>query len=297
MLRLRVAACRCGLPFWVDKAAPLAGQGAASSAARIEKATVKAVCALSCTIAGMRIPRAGVLSRRGLPIMAHGLRHPHACGAHGGIRHLPQSLFAAGAIAQAVARIQRQRRRDQRIDHRRDRGDRAHCAVHRRARRCPRPQATDHGFDLCHRGADAAHEFRVKRAATRGLALRAGDAGATDLHRHSRLYRRRMAAGRGDPGRRALYGGIELRRLLRPARSRLRHRPARLAGRLRRQRAAHARRRHRCCSHAAARAPFRALGGPPRLVTADARAPAQPAPARDLRRRLRRAVQFHLCLP
>src|SRR4249920_482698 len=115
MLRLRVAACRCGLPFWVDKAAPLAGQGAASSAARIEKATVKAVCALSCTIAGMRIPRAGVLSRRGLPIMAHGLRHPHACGDHGGIRHLLQSLFAAGAIAQAVARIQRQRRRDQHI--------------------------------------------------------------------------------------------------------------------------------------------------------------------------------------
>jgi MFS family permease len=31
--------------------------------------------------------------------MAHGFRHLHACGAHGGIRDLPQSLFAAGAIA------------------------------------------------------------------------------------------------------------------------------------------------------------------------------------------------------
>ena len=110
----------------------------------------------------------------------------------------------------AVARIRRQRRRDQRIDHRRDRGDRAHCAVHRRARRCSRPQTTDHGFDVCHRGADADHEFRVKRAATRVLALRSGDAAAADLHRHCRLYRRRMAAGRGDPGRRALYFGIEL---------------------------------------------------------------------------------------
>ena len=102
-----------------------------------------------------------------------------------------------------------------------------------------------------------------------------------------------MAARRCDPHRRALYGGIELRRILRPVRHRRRGRPDQLARLVRRHRAAHAGRRHRRRRGLAARAPVRALRGAPRLRPANARASARSAPPRHLRGRLRGPVQLH----
>src|SRR6516225_4988 len=116
----------------------------------------------------------GVLSAPRSPIMSYGFRFTEPRGGHRGLCRFRQSLFAASAAAGTVARISCQRRRNQRVDDRRHRGDRALGAVHWRARRRRRPQTPDHWRHVRGRGADADHHLRRQRAPTYLLALRPG---------------------------------------------------------------------------------------------------------------------------
>ena len=169
-----------------------------------------------------RIRAAGMLSGSASRILRHGSRFSSARDCHGGLHGFRQSLFAAGAVAGAVARFRRQCRRHQRHDHRADGSHRADCAVHRGACGCTRAPAPDYRGGVRHRGSDAGHGAGDERVATCHPALRAGAVATADFHRRRRLCRRRMAAGGRCAHHWAVCFRLERRRLLRPFRHRRR---------------------------------------------------------------------------
>ena len=125
------------------------------------------------------------------------------------------------------------------------------------------------------------------------LALRPRAAAAADLRGDHRLYRRRMSAERSQRRVRHLRLGVGGRRIPRPLRSRHADGLCRLARRLPGAGLRLGDLPRDGGAAADARAEVRPRHRFRHLAPADAGASAQPAAARDLRGRLRRAVQLH----